>query len=481
MEINKNTFGQVFFAISILMLIYMLINPLTQTITNINEYFTLTLVNFPVSHIINVSTGFINPPLYFLILKSIEAIFHPQNIYLFKIFSVIPFAILLLVSTFKIRKDYGWFTSGLFCLALMTMSGFFTSSMLLRPYSWTVLFCVLAFICFGEIITSPDLRSFILFPVFCLLASYTHYYGFIISVVLCVILIYHVFVHNSQNVRYLAISVAAFFVLYIPWISTLIKILYAIPAKELITADSIIQGLAHFAYSGDSIFSIITLVIFFAVFALYMINSDDNRQIVFYGIITYFATIAVVLLVSIVFKSILVSNALVGASAILWLSIAIMASKIRNKRHFLISLALIVLVLVSGIGSMLAVNSHDLEAGLMQNDITEKLEQENSVVIITDPGIAMYLLDFSDAMNIYCVDSDFIYGESGNALHELFNFTSIDKNTVKDFAANNTDKDIYLVGWGENDLGLKAEPVSNNGMVITKVDTQSLLGDEYLE
>ena len=203
MELNKNTIGQLFFTISILMLMYMLINPLTQVIANINEFFTLTLINFPISDILHILGGETNPPLYFLLVKGLSKL--ANDFAILKVFSIIPYAIVLILSTFKLRKDYGWLTAGLFALAIAAMSEFFITYSILRPYSWAMLFTLLSFIFFMDIITTANKTSFILFTLFSVLASYTHYYGLITAVVLYIILLIHMLTHNKDKIKYLAI------------------------------------------------------------------------------------------------------------------------------------------------------------------------------------------------------------------------------------------------------------------------------------
>ena len=169
MELNKNTIGQLFFTISILMLMYMLINPLTQVITNINEFFTLTLINFPISDILHILGGETNPPLYFLLVKGLSKL--ANDFAILNVFSIIPYDIVLILSTFKLRKDYGWLTAGLFALAIAVMSEFFITYSILRPYSWAMLFTLLSFIFFMDIITTANKTSFILFTLFSFLSS----------------------------------------------------------------------------------------------------------------------------------------------------------------------------------------------------------------------------------------------------------------------------------------------------------------------
>ena len=480
MELNKNTIGQLFFTISILMLMYMLINPLTQVIANINEFFTLTLINFPISDILHILGGETNPPLYFLLVKGLSKL--ANDFAILKVFSIIPYAIVLILSTFKLRKDYGWLTAGLFALAIAVMSEFFITYSILRPYSWAMLFTLLSFIFFMDIITTANKTSFILFTLFSVLASYTHYYGLITAVVLYIILLIHMLTHNKDKIKYLAISMIAGIVLYAPWIPTLLKLLQSMNPLGDLTTDSIIQSFAHFAYSGDTLFSMITLIILAIVLLIYLKEKDENRTLVLYGIAAYFATVLVIILISIIIKPIMVTKGLVVASAILWLAISIMVGKMQNKRMLLISLSFVVLLLISGIGSMVVANGDAYQNGLAHTEALDQIiEDNNSTIIITNPGLAMYLLDFADQSDMYCINQDYIYGENMNRIHEIFNFKNIDKDEIANFSTNNSNKNIYLVSWGNPDVNVEIEPVFKGDMTISKVNTTNLVNedDEY--
>lgn len=480
MELNKNTIGQLFFTISILMLMYMLINPLTQVITNINEFFTLTLINFPISDILHILGGETNPPLYFLLVKGLSKL--ANDFAILKVFSIIPYAIVLILSTFKLRKDYGWLTAGLFALAIAVMSEFFITYSILRPYSWAMLFTLLSFIFFMDIITTANKTSFILFTLFSVLASYTHYYGLITAVVLYIILLFHILTHNKDKIKYLAISMIAGIVLYAPWIPTLIKLLQSMNPLGNLTTDSIIQSFAHFAYSGDTLFSMITLIILAIVLLIYLKEKDEDRTLVLYGIAAYFATVLVIILISIIIKPIMFTKGLVVASAILWLAISIMIGKMQNKRMLLISLSFVVLLLISGIGSMVVANGDAYQNGLAHTEALDQIiEDNNSTIIITNPGLAMYLLDFADQSDMYCINQDYIYGENMNRIHEIFNFKNIDKDEIANFSTNNSNKNIYLVSWGNPDVNVEIEPVFKGDMTISKINTTNLANedDEY--
>ena len=148
---NKDMIGKVFFALSFIIFIYMLVTPINHLILHVDEYFTLTLINFNVSDIISITAADVHPPLYYLILKFAMNVFgffgiSSHNLFAVKLVSIIPYPIIMIISYLKIRKDYGWLTAGLFIFSLGVMSEFFVYFLIARMYSWAILFLLIAFI-----------------------------------------------------------------------------------------------------------------------------------------------------------------------------------------------------------------------------------------------------------------------------------------------------------------------------------------------
>ena len=175
---NKDTIGIIFFALSILVLAYMFISPFTQLITHIDEYFTISVVQLPLNEIMTVNTWDVHPPLHYLMGKVVAklcAMLGIDLLYGLKVLSIIPYIIILIISASKLKKDYGWFATGLFTFSLAVMSEFFRYFLTARMYSLGILFVLLAFLAFREIINdSSSKKSWILLTIFSVLCAYTH-------------------------------------------------------------------------------------------------------------------------------------------------------------------------------------------------------------------------------------------------------------------------------------------------------------------
>lgn len=467
---KKSIFGMVLFALSILMLIYMLISPLNQLVVNVEEYFTLTLVNFPIADIISMSGSDVNPPLYYLLVKALSKV--ADDLFIMKIFSVIPYAVILIASAVKIRKDYGWLTCGLFAFALGVTSEFFTYFSILRPQAWAVLFVVMAFIFMNDILKNDDNISWILFTVFCVLSAYTYYFAGITAVCLYIILLAYIVKLNMDGLKKWGISLLAFVILYFPWILPLAKLLGSIHESFWVPAptfDVVIQALAYFAYSADTFLSVLMILIVALICIFYIrFTKHEDEMTVYAGFGAFILTLVAGLVISFAFKPVLLARCLLPAAALVWLSISIIISRLEDKL-FVVSFALIVLVLLSGVGFMISETNELAQSGVNQKEVLDNITSDNeSVVILTTPNMIVHFLDYSGNCDMYCIDTDYIYSENMDRVHEFFNFKDITADEISNFTS---DKNVYLISWGEPDVDLNTTELSSeNGVVISEVN-----------
>lgn len=473
---QKNLFGQIFLILSILILVYMLLTPLNHIISNIGEYFTLTISNFPISDILTISKGEFNPPLYYLLAK-LATKFLGNSVFILKLLSVIPYAIIILISTVKIRKDYGWLTAGIFTLSIGVMSEFFTYFLTARMYSWAILFTLLAFIYFRDIITNDDKKSWILFTVFSILAAYTHYFAGLTVAVIYLFLLFYIFKNNKDKIKYWAISAVVSIVLYIPWIFTLINQIQALEPTVKVNLDLILNSLEYFANDSGILFgfvAILMLIVLGIVFYTQKKNIDEKDQfLIISGFGVFITTLAIGIIVSVVYKPVFMTSCLIFAAAILWLVISILLNKINNKRLFLISFALIVLVLISGIATMISTNNDLYNKNINNNEALAQITQDNnSIVILTSPRAMVYFLNNVNGTDVYCINQSHVYGDPIDRVHAIFDFKDIQEAELNGFVANNTDKNIYIIRFGEFNLNNYAKELlfDDSGYQILKIN-----------
>ncbi len=481
---NKDIIGKFFFTLSFIILIYMLVTPLDHLILHVDEYFTLTLINFDVSEMIRLTAADVHPPLYYLILKFAMTAFgyfgvSSHSIYAVRVVSIIPYAIIMVISYVKIRKDYGWLTAGLFMFSLGVMSQFFFYFLIARMYSWAILFMLIAFIYTKEIYTKGNFKYWAIVTIASVLCAYTHYFAAISAVCLFLILIYYVLTKNRSQIKNLCISIVAGVLLYSYWISTLFAQLNVIHHGfwvPRVTVNSLIEDFGYYAYCNNIFFAVIAILILIAIIYMYKKQLKEKYTVDNFYLLTglgvYVGTILIALIVSLTYKPVLLARYLIPAAAVLWLSISILINKIEDKKIMMYSFALVCLLLIVGTGYMISTNFTMYDEGMAKENLFNEITQdENASLILARPNGVIYFLDFSDRVDTYCIKYTYVFDKTMEKLHENFNFTDTSEKDIPGLVINNTDRHFYLVNimtWGDLNL-------------TTQINKTTLLSDQGIE
>lgn len=489
MEINYNKrdiFGIIFFALSIIMLGYMFLTPLNHLIMHIDEYFSMTLTTLPFWDIINTTSWDVHPPLYYILGKiavKIAAMTGIDSLLSLRILSAIPYILILIISATKIRKDYGLLTAGLFAISLGVMSEFFAHFLIARMYSWAILFITIAFLAFLEIIKTHDVKAWIVLTVFSVLCAYTHYFAAISAACIYLMLLAYIVKFEKDELRMWGISVAGAVILYIPWIPSLIRQLtqvhgsYWIPQVD---SNMFINAIGYYAYTSDVLLSVISIVILAVILYIYYRENEGlekkDQFLILSGAGVYLGTILLSVIISVVFKPILMVRYLLPATAIMWLAISIIISKIENRRMFAISIALICLLLITGFATTLSTNDEMYKNGVSQKEILDNITGDpNSMLIIPSQNMIMYFLDYANRTDMYCLNVGHVFGEPMERLHLIYDFKNYNGTDIDSLIANNTSKNIYIISWGEPELNTTTTELDRQvGIVFSKVNTNNL-------
>ncbi|MDR3223681.1 MAG: hypothetical protein LBT66_08145 [Methanobrevibacter sp.] len=145
--------GVCLFILSIVLFVFLLYNGINQTSWE-DEGYTLNLISKSLKDIIFITAGDVHPPLYYIILKvgmefcslfissgSFNASnmfnsYYSLNIIEAKLISTISLILLLYFSFTKLKKGFGWLTSGIFGFCIATMPKIVSYGTEIRMYSW---------------------------------------------------------------------------------------------------------------------------------------------------------------------------------------------------------------------------------------------------------------------------------------------------------------------------------------------------------
>ncbi len=361
---------------------------------HIDEWFTRGLLNIPFRGMVFVTAKDVHPPLYYFIVMvpvRILNILHVQYdlIFVMKIMSVVPYAILLLISLFKIRKDYGWLAGGLFAFTVITMCSFFTDYSIARMYPWGMLFLVLSYIFAGEILKESKLKYWILLAVFSVCGAYTHYFVAVGSIVIYFLLFLYFLIKDKSQLKYWLISTVFGIVCYLPWMKILLRQMKDVHGSYWIpdvTVNTLLEFIGSvFANTSELTLSIIFTLLFIIAFVVIVIQykkSPEDNEFPLLGFLVFLGTLTFGVVVSMVFKPILVDRYLVPSIGLVWLGFSIFISKYDFKKVILpIFIVLLVISAFNIYEQTMEINENH-EYLIKDQKFLESINNNDSVVII---------------------------------------------------------------------------------------------------
>lgn len=306
------------------------------------------------------------------------------------------------------------------------------------------------------------------------MCAYTQYFAAITAGAIYLVLLIYIIKFDRDELKAWALSVAAAILLYLPWTFTLLSQLetihhtYWIPG---LTIETLVNALGYYAYNNNLLFSAAAIIILAIIAFIYTRqgkNEDErNRFEILSGIRIYLGTIILAVIFSVAFRPILVIRYLIPVSAILWLCISIILTKIEDKRMFLISFALVILLLVNGIAATVSINDDLYKNGLIQKETLDNITQDsNSILIVNNPHLEMYFLHLANQTDMYCMNMAQLFGENMTRIHQIYDFNSFAKNDINKVIANNTDKNVYIISWNEPDVNSTTVQLDKRGNIV---------------
>lgn len=358
---NKDKLGWVLFILGFLFLIITSYIGLTKLGVWYDEIYSIAFVQLPFEEMLNLGLQDVHPLLYYLIFKVFFKLFtlvgFTNVIVIGKIVSLIPFYLLGALILFKVRKNWGMLTAGLFFLCLCSMPQLMIYAVEIRMYSWGLFFVTASFIYAYEIIKEPSFRNWTVLTILTICSAYTHYFSAIASFVIYLILLFYIIRYNKELFKKWFISALIAVLAFLPWIfvvfnqistisnnywidpislNTVISCFYYVlsPANIFIQANELLAPTIL-----GSIFILIFIVLFF----------KQRNKFAFMGLLTFMAVPAIGIVISLLVDPFFHQRYMIPALGCLWLAFSIVLSKFySNKKIFIPVLCFILLIGVIG-------------------------------------------------------------------------------------------------------------------------------------
>lgn len=274
-----------------------------------DESYTVGIASKSFADIWTIGANDVHPILYYWILHIIYLIFG-SNIFIYRICSMIPIAILSILGYTHIRKDFSEKVGFLFSFLVLFLPISCVYSGEVRMYTLAMLVVSLMSIYAYRIYkanidnsSKSKTKNWILFTIFSLASCYTHYYGLATAGIINVILFVYLLVkaikahkNNKENklyttdLKYFTISAITQILLYLPWffaaVLTQLKGMsngFWIPKPTLNTFLQIFI----FQFTGDldnlftnKVFDILfgTIVLIYVIYCIIRLVKNNKKQ-----------------------------------------------------------------------------------------------------------------------------------------------------------------------------------------------------------
>ena len=201
-----------------------------------DESYTVGIVSKSFADIWNIGSNDVHPILYYWMLHILYLIFG-SNIYIYRIFSMIPIAILAILGYTHIKKDFGEKVGFLFSFLTLFLPISCVYSGEIRMYTWAMLFvsimAIYAYRIYKQVENNErktKIKNWAIFAIFSLASCYTHYYGLATAGVINAILFIYLIVRSIKNhktnkenkiytidLKCFTVSAIMQILLYLPW------------------------------------------------------------------------------------------------------------------------------------------------------------------------------------------------------------------------------------------------------------------------
>ncbi len=298
-----------------------------------DELFTLNLVDHPVSKMWGlIVDDLVHPPLYYYALKLFLIPYGRNHLLMIeasKYFSVLWISLLMLQGGYLIEKQHGSFAALLFTLFLCGHTSV-AYSVEIRMYSMAMCFSAIAALYAEQVHLFHKKRDWIYLVIFSLLAAYTNYFG-LIAVAMMWLWLLAVSVKRKQIKTWL-IGALICGAAYAPWVITVL--LNKKPVSDYSASITLSRAASILAFPFSCHNPVVSALFLTAVLLLMMIIIIKKKTDVFSLICVLNPVwIAVVCFISsVLFHKFVIGRYLLPGWGVFWVGIAIMASRLEQKR-----------------------------------------------------------------------------------------------------------------------------------------------------
>lgn len=463
-EKMKKLFVFTLYSISFIYIIFSLLTILNNVVWA-DEVCSLAMIKHTFIDIIKININDVHPPLYYLILKYFNGlinIFIKVNpIIISKLFSFIPYIIIIGIINKYFKNKYGILTSSIATFFITCMPQMIYYFFEIRMYSWVMCFVTLSYYGLEKIVENNTIKNWLIFIVFGTISSYFHLYGALAFSILYFGLLIYIIFKNKLLVKRWFIFGIIYFILYLPWLLVIIDQLktvsngFWIPNLTIDTIVSYFRFFLSFEHNASLISNFITFLSVLFIFIIIVLNikrknnESKNKFIPILGILSIFILLSISIIISLLNTPIFVPRYMFAILGVFWIAYSILYSNSIVKYKsliilFIMSLSISLYNFNSLINTEIDKENNIKEFYALMDEISK---DKNAVIITNDIHKEFEIAYFLSNHEIYLWEQS--NNESMNKLYGNIN-DNINIHDIIDLL-NNSQK-VYLVDDNNNTI-----------------------------
>lgn len=323
-----------------------------------DETYSAGLARHTFGEIWSIGGHDVHPILYYWMLRIVYLI-TGGSIIAYRIFSVIPSAILIILGYTHIRKDFGEKTGFIFSFLSAFLPEMAVYAVEIRMYSWAILAVTILAIYAYRISKEDDTKSWIIFGISSLASIYLHYYGLMAAGLINLILLVYLIIKKRKKGIIFIISFGIVQALaYLPWLVNFVTQLsnvsngfwigFSFPKTPMELLSCQLAGYVKSSdYTDLLVPTVLSLELYgYIIYKTYKYYKEKQDLKPFkWSVIVYFAVILAAIIITVVMKtSILYYRYLFVITGLYIFAISFILAKETNKAEIITILSVIVML-----------------------------------------------------------------------------------------------------------------------------------------
>ena len=183
-----------------------------------DEAYSIGMARHTFTEIWTIGGHDVHPVLYYWLLHIINLI-TSGSIVAYRIFSVIPISIMIILGYTHIRKDFGKKTGFIFSFLCAFLPEMAVYALEIRMYSWALLTVTILAIYAYRLAKEDNIKNWIIFGISSLASIYLHYYGLMAAGIINIVLLVHLIKNKRKKGIIFIISFGLIqAIAYLPWL-----------------------------------------------------------------------------------------------------------------------------------------------------------------------------------------------------------------------------------------------------------------------